>query len=83
MPPSQRATSESIWSQVASDSWACAPAFLLAARFVPVLWRSLLAAGVYGAALVALSLLVHRFVEEPLRKWISRRLVPKSTAVLT
>jgi peptidoglycan/LPS O-acetylase OafA/YrhL len=42
------------------------PRFLLAARIIPALWRSLSAVVVYGAVPLVLSLAVHRFVEEPL-----------------
>jgi len=56
--------------------------FLLATHFVPVLWKSLAVVAVYGAALRVLSLAVHHFVEELLRRWISRRLAGKGAAVL-
>jgi len=58
------------------------PVFLLGARFVPALWKSLPAVAVYGLVLLVVSLAAHRFVEEPLRGWLSRRLIRGSATAL-
>jgi peptidoglycan/LPS O-acetylase OafA/YrhL len=56
------------------------PLFLLLARFDRALWRAPSHVAGYAGMLLAVSLVAHRALEEPLRRWITRRFASRATS---